>query len=362
MPDAAPTDRADQFTSLGRLAQLSRLRRLGRAALAGYGIHDARLSLLRHEQNTTFRVDAHGGPYVLRINRPVVHTPETIGSEMAWLRALRRDTDLGVPEPVPARDGSLAVVARDPGVPEPHVCVLLRWLDGRFVDRGLTPAHLRRVGTLTARLHEYGASWSPPSGFLRPRVDTLTDTGKVASMAPSASDARHGVHPSRQDSDPGVALVEALVSIADAALFAEALEIVQATMRQLEETGAFGVIHGDLHYENFLFHHSEARAIDFDDCGWGFHLYDLAVTLWELAGRPRYDELREALLEGYAQVRPLPNDHATHLDALFILRRLQFLLWVLESRDHAAFRDDWRETARGELDALGVVMKAREAG
>ena len=324
-----------------------------------YGIDDARLALLRHEQNTTFRVDARGGPYVLRINRPVVHTPETIGSEMAWLRVLRRDTDLGVPEPVAARDGSLTVVAHDPAVPEPHVCVLLRWLAGRFVDRGLTPAHLHRVGALTGRLHEHGASWSPTSGFLRPRVDTLTDGGKVESMARSAADARRWVHPTRQDSDAGVALVEALLSAADAAVFAQALEVVLATLQQLEETGAFGLIHGDLHYENFLFHRSEARAIDFDDCGWGFHLYDVAVTLWELEGRPRYDELLEALLEGYARIRPLPNDHATHLDALFILRRLQFLLWVLESRDHAAFRDDWRRTARDELDALGAVMKAR---
>ena len=45
---------------------------------------------------------------------------------------------------------------------------------------------------------------------------------------------------------------------------------------------ATGLIHADLHYENFLFHDGVARAIDFDDCGWGFYLYDVAVTLWEL--------------------------------------------------------------------------------
>jgi hypothetical protein len=59
------------------------------------------------------------GPYLLRINRPRVQTPDTIGSEMAWLSALRRDTDLGVPEPVAARDGSFVVLAGDPGVPKP---------------------------------------------------------------------------------------------------------------------------------------------------------------------------------------------------------------------------------------------------
>ena len=311
--------------SLSRRGQLGRLRRLGRTALAAYGLEDARLTLLRHEHNTTFRVEARGESYVLRINRPQVHTAQTIDSEMAWLTALRRDTDLGVPEPVSSRDGPFVVVARDAGVPEPHACVLLRWLDGRFSDQRLTPTQLQRVGVLEARLHGHAARWAPPSGFLRPRVDTLSDAGKIESMAGSAAVARLGDHPTRED---GLA----------------------------EDTDAFGLIHGDLHYENFLFHRGAVRAIDFDDCGWGFHLYDLAVTLWELEDRPRYDALRDALIAGYAEERPLPRDHVIHLQALFVLRRMQMLLWALESREHAAFRDTWQVWADEELRAIARAL------
>ena len=353
----------DAFASLSRRGQLLRLRRVGRTALASYGLDDAPLKLQRYEQNTTFRVDADDRPYLLRINRPRVHTADTIGSEMAWLSALRRDTDLGVPEPVAARDGSFIVVACDRGVPAAHVCVLLHWLDGRFINQRLTPAHLRRVGALAGQLQEHGASWAPPSGFLRPRVDTLTNDAKVDSMARSAALALHGDHPTAADADRALQLVDALISTDDAALFARALEVVWATTRTLaEETGAFGLIHGDLHYENFLFHRGEARAIDFDDCGWGFHLYDLAVTLSELEGRPGYDELSDTLLEAYAQIRPLPDDHANHLSALFVLRRMQILLWVLESRDHAAFRDEWEAWARDELDAIATVVGVERVG
>ena len=346
------------FDSLSRREQLSRLRRLGRTALAQFGLDDARLTVQRYEHNTTFRVDARDGPYLLRINRPRVHTPDTIGSEMAWLSALGRDTDLRVPEPVAAHDGSFLVVARDPGVPESRVCVVLHWLEGRFMDKRLAPAHLARVGALAAQLQEHAATWTPPSGFLRPRVDTLTNEAKVDSMVSSVAIVGDDDQPTQDDGDRAVRLVDELVSTDDAALLAKALEVVWASTRSLaKETGASGLIHGDLHYENVLFHGGEAQAIDFDDCGWGFRLYDLAVILCELEGRPRYDELRDALLNAYAQIRRLPDDHAIHLSALFVLRRMQILMWVLQSREHAAFRDVWQRWARNELDAIARDLR-----
>ncbi len=106
-------DSAEEWRSLSRRGQLVSLRRVGRAALAAHGLGDARLTLLSDQYNTTFRVEARGGPYVLRISRPQVHTAETIESEMAWLGALGRETDLGVPEPVRSRNGSFVVLAGD---------------------------------------------------------------------------------------------------------------------------------------------------------------------------------------------------------------------------------------------------------
>src|SRR5204863_4439683 len=105
------------FASLSRRGHLGRLRRLGRAALTHYPGHLERgsLTLLRHEQNTTFRVEDGVSGYVLRVSRPDLHTGATIRSEMAWLAALRRDAELPVPEPVATIDGSFVIVATDPG-------------------------------------------------------------------------------------------------------------------------------------------------------------------------------------------------------------------------------------------------------
>ncbi len=164
---------------LSRRTQLSRLRRLAATALAAYDLPAARLTLLSHFSNTTFRVDTvSGARYVLRIHRTHTPTVASVGAELAWLAALRRDTDLEVPDPVPTRDGSLLREVATPDIPTLHICVLFLWLPGRQVNAGLTPAHLERVGEAMARLQDHAAQFSLPPGFTRARVDAPIEAAR----------------------------------------------------------------------------------------------------------------------------------------------------------------------------------------
>src|SRR5689334_9955374 len=113
------------FQNLTYRGQVARLKRLAERALCDYGIEGARLTLLAHLENTTFRVDTDDGlAYVIRIHRPrggVGHPARgeaDVRSEMEWLAALRHDTQLAVPEPVRTRDGALLTVAEIDGVPD----------------------------------------------------------------------------------------------------------------------------------------------------------------------------------------------------------------------------------------------------
>jgi hypothetical protein len=47
-------------------------------------------------------------------------------------------------------------------------------------------------------------------------------------------------------------------------------------------------------------------VLDFDDCGWGHFLYDLAPLLGNLSDADRFPPLARAFLAGYRRVRALP--------------------------------------------------------
>ena len=160
---------------LSNRQRVAGLRRLAVRALDAYPLADPQLRFVADEENTTFRVDAAAPDgrdrFLLRVHRPARHgrnidSAAAIGSELAWLTALRAGTDVLVPAPLLTVDGTLTTVASSPGVPEPRVCSVLRWMDGRIHSAAPRPVHLRRLGNVMARLHNHAAQWRAPPGFV----------------------------------------------------------------------------------------------------------------------------------------------------------------------------------------------------
>ena len=100
-----------------------------------------------------------GAAYALRLRPPGWHRTQPMAEELQWLLALRRDTDLVVPEPVPACDGTLIQDISAPDTSEPWQGVLFHWVAGERRTESLTPPDLERVGTCMARLHTHAAAF-----------------------------------------------------------------------------------------------------------------------------------------------------------------------------------------------------------
>ena len=292
---------------LSRRAQLARLRQVAVAALGRYPLAEGRLTFVDHGENTTYRHDGPGGRHLVRVHRPRRHgrgvdSAAAIRSEIAWLQAVRGDTELAVPEPVAARDGAPTVTVTAAGVE--RVCSVLCWMDGRIHESSPRPVHLRRLGEAMAGLHDQADAWTPPPGFVRISWDHETFFGNVMV---------YGETPAAECWEllPGEVRTR--------------FEAVESRMADtLPSHDGSRLIHADLHLGNALFQRGAVKLIDFDDCGTGPRLYDLAVALWELRDSPDYPAFRDALVEGYRTRRDVD---LSDLDDFIALRQVAFDLW-----------------------------------
>ncbi|MCI0398355.1 MAG: phosphotransferase, partial [Chloroflexi bacterium] len=247
------------FDSLTHRGQVQRLKRLAMVALAEYDLSPRTLTPLVHLFNTTFRIDTNNGRYVLRINRPEHRSLAEIHSEMVWLAAISRETELVVPNPLANRAGQLVTTMAVAGVPEPRHCALFQWVDGRFRRKSLNPGVLAAVGRFMARLHDHARQFVPPDGFLRQHLELNGEVGQIANQA--------------------LAQDGGLLSAEQRQVVIESMEKLQPLIDAVGQgPGVYNLIHADLHQANYLLHNGQVRAIDFDDCGWGHLAYDIAVT------------------------------------------------------------------------------------
>jgi Ser/Thr protein kinase RdoA (MazF antagonist) len=321
-----------------RREQVRRMRRIAVAALGDYDLPDPRLTFVAHGENTTFRVDAGGDRFLARVHRPNRHgrgvdSAAAVGSEIAWLEALRRDTDLNVPAPVRTRAGTATATASG------RVFSLLGWQAGRIRAAHPRPVHLTRIGGVMAALHEHAADFTPPAGFVRMRWDWETFFGNTMEYGGVAAAGCWDLLP------PAVRRQ-----------FDEVARRMRTVMGDLgSEADVFGLIHADLHLENALFDGAGVHVIDFDDSGFGYWLYDLAVTLWEYRHSDSYPALREALFAGYASRRPLPD--VTRLDDFIATREVAFGLWFAGmAQVNPAFAGDLAATMAGISRSLDRLL------
>ena len=146
---------------------------------------------------------------------------------------------------------------------------------------------------------------------------------------------------------------------------AEAFSFVVERIREvMDDWGqgpeVFGLIHGDLGVDaNLFFWHGEPRAIDFDDSGYGYWAFDLAVALDAVRDDPSYSLYREALLNGYAEFRSLPKKQAEQVELFLAGLQVYWNLWAIGGTHlHPRLRKEYAERIARTADF--VVHYARQ--
>ena len=293
-------------------ALLGALARLAQASIDRWDVPEgASARLINLSENATYLVEAPGGwRSVLRVHREGYHSKTAIASELAWMDALRAEAGLVTPEAIPARDGERIQTGRAAGLPRERHMVMFAFIEGEEPDetRDLTRP-FERLGEVSARLHLHAMDWWPPPWFER-----LTwDFDHILGPKPNWGDWRAA---------PGLDRESLAV-----------LERQQETIRRrLAAFGQgrerYGLIHADIRLANLLVSEDDTRVIDFDDCGWGWFLYDVATALSFIEDSPQVPALVDAWLRGYRRVRALGREDEAEIATFVMLRRMALLAWI----------------------------------
>ena len=293
---------------------------LARKALPLWGIDGASpMSLLKIRENGVYSVldEARSKKYVVRVHRADYHSDAELRSELQWMDSLR---EYGVLTPsllYSKNDRLFEIVASDE-VPEPRQVDVVDWIEGRELGNLEAGLHGRAdeirdrfetLGSIMAKMHNHAERWQEPEGFTRHSwdVDGLTGDqpfwGRFWELPALSAGQKDRI-----------------------------LQVRDKLRRELTEFGAapheYGLIHADLLFENVLVGEDGVRVIDFDDCGYGWYLFDLVTSLFFLQTDKHFDLAKAALIAGYRKNRQLTDEHLAWLPVMFMARATTYLGWM----------------------------------
>ncbi|MDS0792742.1 phosphotransferase [Burkholderia pseudomultivorans] len=255
-----------------------------------------------HGVNWTFRIAATtGANYFLRIYRELDRTPADIMAEIEVLNSIQTSEILKVSLPIKNRNQQyLRDFITADGIR--RSAVLFAEARGRVP----TPTHndMHAAGLALAELHRQ--SWL--TQLAPSRTLANVEWGRrVLDEVSAHSAAAANVVSRLVESFPGLFRVPA------------------------KEYDYWGFCHGDFRLDNLRLHDCTITLFDFDDCGTGPQLFDLATIAWwlELGPEPAPGPLWADLVDAYSHVLPdryIENHEIARLVICNELRSLQFLV------------------------------------
>jgi Ser/Thr protein kinase RdoA (MazF antagonist) len=292
------------------------LQRLRALVESRWPLQCASIQPIKVRENAVYAVHLRdGSKVVLRVHRCGYHCDEALQSERTWMQALE-EYGIEVPRHVLSNGGRSFERSHIQGFEGERQVDVFHWIAGQqlgSVEEGVAAEGVadvyRKVGRLAARLHNQSSTWNAPAGFLRHAWDAEGLAGERPFWGRFWE-------------------LEALTE-SQRQLF---VQLRRSLWRDLNEFGTgsdrYGLIHADLVPENILVDGDSLQVIDFDDAGYGWHLFEIATSLYFIRRDSIYVQAREAVIEGYRQQRMLSDEHLELLPMFLAARGTTYLGWV----------------------------------
>ena len=267
---------------------------------------DISITMINLSENATYKVEASDGrKWALRLHREGYHSKAAIASELAWLMDLRSQAVVVTPQPVKGSNGE--IIQEVSG----RYAVLSDWETGAEPGIGQDLSKpFEILGEITACMHGHARAWKRPGFFTRFTWDFETSLGEAK---PHWGRWRDGMG----------------VDGAKEKLFARTVGVIGKRLAAYGQGNErFGLIHCDLRLANLLIDDGSVKVIDFDDCGFGWYMYDAATPVSFYEHEPQVPDLIEAWKTGYRKVLALSKEDEQEIPTFIMLRRLLLVAWI----------------------------------
>ena len=262
------------------------------------------VSLLKYSENYTWLIEDEAGKKVLRQCRPGYHTREELESELSWIACLGEQTDIKMPRIIPDKEGKFLCEING------YVCTMFSFLEGstlRGIEGKTLEKYLFEIGKIAAVLHNQVQQWKEAGDLSRFTWDFEDLIGEKARVGDWKA-------------HPGLTKDEREI-------FEKAVPIIK---KRLENYGKspdrYGLIHSDLNINNVIVNGEIVQILDFDDCGFGWFLYDLSTSVLE------YDvgieDKINAWIRGYETVRMLSDEDKAMIPTFIVMRKIVRIGWI----------------------------------
>jgi len=287
-------------------------------ALSLYGIKNAEVTQLRHNENCTYRVDHNGQSFCLRLKKPVQgfdltvfggETEMLLRGELGLIETLAEQTDILVQKPVKTVSGDIVERLSDG-----TLVSLLSWVEGESLERvERTEEILFSAGQTLAMLRQ--EIEANPGLYSFPRYSY--DQELIGKLVVRAEQATEYI--------PAKAIRSVI----------KALETVSCIMDEMSESDMKLICHSDPGFGNLIWTGEKIGLIDWSLSGYTYSYMDIGGLI---SASPDQAE-QQVMLKGWESVRGKANRR--YLDAYFAL---SVLLFVCCQYTRAKEWNDWFPT------------------
>ncbi len=321
---------------------------------------EAELRLLNITENATYLVTAPGKKMVMRVHRIDYAEKESVQTELDWILSLLATTDLKVVVPIKSVHSNYVETIYTKKYDEHRNVVCFEYVPGKAPSdsndknenigslakvlkvipnaisvptfRGAAALYHRvnkripslwknslkpedismyeTLGEIAAKIHSNSSKWTPPAYYKRIEWD-------YDATFKNGWNNYYGVHYKQLTEWLRPSEIEILDECAE--LIKERVEIYGKSKDK------YGMIHSDLRMSNLLQDGEEITVLDFDDCGLGWYMYDVACICGLMEHRPDLELVFDAIMKGYESIRPVGEEDRSEIGTFVMMRRIGLL-------------------------------------